>query len=88
MFCSIITADKNWTLWGIKSRKCWKDTLESGFDALFDIAAIGDNILLDTLDKYGCLKITGLDGNTRTVQFIVTDELEWNVDNTNKKETR
>lgn len=88
MFCSIITADKNWTLWGIKSRKCWKDTLESGFDALFDIAAIGDNILLDTLDKYGYLKITGLDGNTRTVQFIVTDELEWNVDNTNKKETR
>lgn len=88
MFCSIITADNTWTLWGVKSRKNWKDTLSDGFDSLFDIAAVGDDILLDTLDKYGYLKITALDEKTRTVTVVVTDELEWNVDSHNKKETR
>lgn len=85
MFCSIITADDTWTLWGAKSRKNWKDTLSDGFNSLFDIAAVGDDILLDTLDKYGYLKITALDEKTRTVTVVVTDEMEWDVDHITKR---
>lgn len=80
MYCSIITATDRWTLWGIKSKKNWIDSLSDGFDALFDIAAVGDTILLDSVDKYGYLKITGLDANTRKVIVAITDEMEWSVE--------
>ena len=71
MYCSIISATEKWTLWGIKSRKNLDETLKDKFNALFDVAAVGDNILLETLDGFAYLKITELNNSDRSVSVIV-----------------
>lgn len=88
MYCNIISATENWTLWGIKSRKNWTESLADGIDGLFDIAATNDIVLMDCLDKFGYLKITGFDAQNRKVLFEITDVQDWDLKNIAEKSVK
>lgn len=77
MYCEILSATEKWTLWGVKSRKNWADTISTGFDGLYDVAAVGDLVLVTATDKGGYLEITGFDQNNRKVDFVEKDTVDF-----------